>query len=55
MYLFLDVCECVVTANEIYSLYEVFMRISSSRVDDGVIDEQQGLLLLLSHIESLDL
>ena len=41
------ICECfcnyVVTVDEIYRLYEAFMQISSSRVDDGVIDEQFGV------------
>lgn len=40
MLLACDNYHLVVSVDEIYNLYEAFMQISSSRVDDGVIDEQ---------------
>ena len=40
----LGVIHRVVTEREIYTLYDAFKSISSSRVDDGVIDEQCGNL-----------
>ena len=47
---FIEKNHLLVTADEIYSLYETFRQMSSSRIDDGVIDEQYAFFFFFQDL-----